>query len=54
MTLDSDIEKVLYSAEEIATKAEELGQQLTKDYEGKKSSPGRCFKRGSPLYGRVD
>ncbi len=35
MSLDNDIEKVLYSAEEIVTKTQELGQELTKDYEGK-------------------
>lgn len=35
MTLDNDIEKVLYSSEEITAKAEELGKQLTRDYQGK-------------------
>lgn len=33
--LDNDIKKVLYSEEEIVEKTRELGQQLTKDYEGK-------------------
>ncbi|MFC3932509.1 hypoxanthine phosphoribosyltransferase [Streptococcus dentapri] len=35
MTLNNDIKKILYSAEEITAKTEELGKQLTKDYEGK-------------------
>ena len=33
--LEQDIEKVLYSEEEIIAKTKELGTQLTKDYEGK-------------------
>lgn len=33
--LEQDIEKVLYSEEEIVSKTKELGEQLTKDYEGK-------------------
>ena len=33
--LEQDIEKVLYSEEEIIAKTKELGEQLTKDYEGK-------------------
>ena len=33
--LEQDIEKVLYSEEEIIAKTKELGAQLTKDYEGK-------------------
>ena len=33
--LEHDIEKVLYSEEEIVSKTKELGEQLTKDYEGK-------------------
>ncbi|MGT2772202.1 hypoxanthine phosphoribosyltransferase [Streptococcus marimammalium] len=33
--LEKDIKKILYSQEEITKKAKELGQQLTKDYQGK-------------------
>lgn len=33
--LEQDIEKVLYSEEEIITKTKALGEQLTKDYNGK-------------------
>lgn len=33
--LEQDIEEVLYSEDEIATKINELGKQLTKDYNGK-------------------
>lgn len=33
--LEQDIEEVLYSEDEIATKINELGKQLTKDYKGK-------------------
>ena len=33
--LEQDIKKVLYSEEEIIAKTKELGEQLTKDYEGK-------------------
>lgn len=33
--LERDIERVLYTNEEIVAKAQLLGQQLTKDYEGK-------------------
>ena len=33
--IEQDIEKVLYSEEEIIAKTKELGTQLTKDYEGK-------------------
>ncbi|MGT2930431.1 hypoxanthine phosphoribosyltransferase [Streptococcus dentasini] len=35
MTLDNDIEKVLYSAQEITAKTRELGEQLTRDYADK-------------------
>lgn len=33
--LEKDIKKVLFSQEDIVAKTKELGQQLTKDYEGK-------------------
>ncbi|MBJ8326357.1 hypoxanthine phosphoribosyltransferase [Streptococcus pacificus] len=33
--LEKDIKKVLYTEEDITKKAKELGQQLTKDYDGK-------------------
>lgn len=33
--LEKDIEKILYSEDEIITKTKELGKQLTKDYDGK-------------------
>ncbi len=33
--LEQDIKKVLYSEEEIISKTKELGEQLTKDYQGK-------------------
>lgn len=35
MMLEQDIKKVLYSEEEIISKTKELGEQLTKDYQGK-------------------
>ena len=33
--LEKDIKKILFSQEDIVAKTKELGQQLTKDYEGK-------------------
>ena len=33
--LEQDIQKILYSEEEIIQKTKELGEQLTKDYQGK-------------------
>lgn len=33
--LEKDIERVLYSKEEIEARCKELGEQITKDYEGK-------------------
>lgn len=33
--LEQDIQKILYSEEQIIQKTKELGEQLTKDYQGK-------------------
>lgn len=47
--MNNDIEKVLYSKEEIENKVASLGQQLSKDYEGKKPLV-ICILKGAILF----
>ena len=47
--LEQDIQKILYSEEEIIQKTKELGEQLTKDYQGKNPlMVGVCLLYTSP------
>ena len=49
MDLMKDIEKVLYSREQIAKRVKELGEQITKDFEGE-SVTLVCILRGSCVF----
>lgn len=51
--LEQDIQKILYSENDIIRKTKKLGEQLTKDYQ-EKSAYDWCIKRISSFYGRTN
>ena len=48
--LDRDIERVLYSEAELQQRVQELGAQITRDYEGKENLVLVCILRGSYMF----
>lgn len=48
--LDRDIERVLYSQQELQQRVQELGEQITRDYAGEKNIILVCILRGSYMF----
>ena len=52
--MDKDIEKILFTNEEIKTAVQKLGKKLTEDYHDKKSCCRGHFTRRGAVYDRLD